>query len=44
MAYGGTQARGQFGTTAAAYATATNNMGSEPCLLPTPPLTATLDP
>ena len=54
-AYGGSQARGQIGTIALAYATATamldqscsrrshSNMGFKPHLQPTPQLMATLD-
>ena len=38
-AYGGSQARGLI-----SYTTATVNMGSEPCLQPTPQLKATPDP
>ena len=44
MAYGNSQARGQIGAVAASYTTATSNSGSQPCLEPTPQLTATLGP
>ena len=42
VAYGGSQARGQIG--AAAPSLCHSSTGSEPCLRPTPQLTATLDP
>ena len=44
MAYGGSQARGQFGATAASLHHSHSNVGSEPCLRPTPQLMATADP
>ena len=43
-AYGGSQARGLIGTVAASLRQSHSNMESEPCLRPTPQLTATLDP
>ena len=42
-AYGGSQARGQTGATAAALHHSHGKVGSEPCLRPTPQLIATLD-
>ena len=44
MAYGGSQARGRIGAIAASLRQSHSNVGSEPCLRPTPQLTATLDP
>ena len=44
MAYGGSQARGRMGATAAGLHQSHSNTGSEPCLQPTPQLTATPDP
>jgi len=44
MAYGSSQARGWIGATAAGLRHSHNNMGSEPCLWPTPQLMETLDP
>ena len=43
-AYGGSQARGQMGATAAGLCQSHSNAGSEPPLRPTPQLTATPDP
>ena len=43
-AYGGSQARGWIGATAASLHHSHSNEGSEPCLWPTPPLTAMPDP
>ena len=43
-AYGGSQARGRIGTTAAGLHHSHSNAGSEPHLRPTPQLTATPDP
>ena len=43
-AYGGSQARGQIGATAAGLHHSHNNVGSLPQLQPTPQLAATLDP
>ena len=43
-AYGGSQARGLIGATAAGLRQSLSNAGSEPHLQPTPQLTATLDP
>ena len=42
--YGGSQARGQIGATAAGLYHSHSNSGSELHLPPTPQLTATLDP
>ena len=42
MAYGGSQARSRIRAVAAGLSH--SNVGSEPCLRPTPQLTATLDP
>ena len=42
-AYGVSQARGQIGAVAAGLCQSHSNAGSEPCLQPTPQLTATLD-
>ena len=42
--YGGSQARGRIGATTASLHHSHSNMGSEPCLQPTPQLTATADP
>ena len=39
--YGGSQARGQIGATAASLHHSPNNLGSQPCLRPTPQFTAT---
>ena len=44
MAYGVSQARGRIGAIAASLRHSHFNVGSEPCLRPTPQLTATLDP
>ena len=44
VAYGGSQARGLIRAVAAGLCHSYSNAGSEPCLQPTPPLTATLDP
>jgi len=44
MAYGGSQARGRIGAVATGLRQSHSNTGSEPCLQPTPQLTATLDP
>ena len=44
MAHGGSQARGQIGTTIADLHHSHSNAGSELPLRPTPLLTATLDP
>ena len=43
-AYGGSQARGRMGATAAGLRHSHSNASFEPCLRPTPQLTATLDP
>ena len=43
-AYGGSEARGRIGAVAAGLHHSHNNWGSQPCLQPTPQLTATLDP
>ena len=43
-AYGGSQARGLIGAVAASLHQSHSNAGSEPCLRPTPLLTATPDP
>ena len=43
-AYGGSQARGLMGVVAAGLHQSHSNAGSEPSLLPTPQLVATLDP
>ena len=43
-AYGGSQARGQIGAVATGLRQSHNSAGSEPCLQPTPQLTAMLDP
>ena len=43
-AFGGTQARGPIGGTAASLRHSHNNAGSKLCLRPTPQLTATPDP
>ena len=42
--YGGSQARGQIGAVAASLHHSLSNWGSEPCLQPTPQLTAMPDP
>ena len=44
VAYGISQARGQIRATAAGLHHIHSNVGSEPCLQPTPQLTATSDP
>ena len=44
MAYGGSQDRGLIGAVAASLRQSHSNAGSEPCLSPTPQLTATPDP
>ena len=44
VAYGGSQARGQIGAVAAGQYHSYSNVGSEPCLWPTPQFTATPDP
>ena len=44
MAYGGSQARGLIGAVATSRCHSHSNVGSEPCLQPTPQLTAMLDP
>jgi len=43
-AYGDSQARGRIGAVAAGLRQSHSNAGSEPCLQPTPQLTATPDP
>ena len=43
-AYGGSQARGPIGAVATGLSQSHSNAGSEPCLGPTPQLTATPDP
>uniref|UniRef100_A0A8D0TFV6 DNA polymerase alpha subunit B OB domain-containing protein n=1 Tax=Sus scrofa TaxID=9823 RepID=A0A8D0TFV6_PIG len=43
-AHGGSQGRGPIGATAAGLCQSHSNAGSEPCLRPTPQLTATLNP
>ena len=43
-AHGDSQARGLIGAVAAGLRHSHSNMGSEPCLRPTPQLTATPDP
>ena len=40
MAYGGSQARGRIGAIAAGLHQSLSNVGSKPCLQPTPQLTA----
>ena len=42
-AYGGSQARGLIGAVATGLRQSHSNVGSEPCLQPTPQLTATPD-
>ena len=42
-AYGGSQARGRIGAVATGLRQSHSNVGSEPCLQPTPQLTATPD-
>ena len=42
-AYGGSQARGRIGAVATGLHQSHSNAGSEPCLQPTPQLTATPD-
>ena len=44
LAYGGSQTRGQIGAAAASLHHSHSNMGSKPCLPPTPELAAMLDP
>ena len=44
LAYGGPQLRGQVRAVAAGLHHSHSNTGSEPCLRPTPQLTATPDP
>ena len=44
VAYEGSQARGLIGAVAAGLRQSHSNVGSEPCLQPTPQLTATPDP
>ena len=44
MAYRGSQARGLIGATAAGLHQSYSNLGSEPCLRPTPQLMATPNP
>ena len=44
MAHGGFQARGPIGAVAASLCQSHGNVESEPCLQPTPQLTATPDP
>ena len=44
VAYGGSQARVRIGTVVAGLRHSHSNMGSEPCLQPTPQLTAMPDP
>ena len=43
-AYGGSQVRGLIGAVATGLRQSHSNAGSEPCLQPTPQLTATPDP
>ena len=43
MAYGGSQARGPIGAVAASLGHSPSNLESEPCLQPSPQLTATPD-
>ena len=43
-AYGGSQARGPVGAVATSLHQSHSNAGSEPCLQPSPQLTATPDP
>ena len=43
-AYGRSQAGGRIGATTASLHHSHSNLGSEPCLQPTPQFTATLDP
>ena len=43
-AYGGSQARGRIGAVATGLHQSHSNAGSEPCLQPTPQLTAMPDP
>ena len=43
-AYRSSQARGRIGTTATSLCQSHSNEGSEPCLQPTPQLTAVPDP
>ena len=44
VAYGGSQARDLIGAVAASLCHSHSNVGSEPCLQPTPQLMATQDP
>ena len=44
IAYGGSQAQGQIRAVATGLWQSHSNMGSEPCLRPTPQLTAVRDP
>ena len=44
MAYGGSQARRRIGAVATGLHHSHSNVGSKPCLRPTPQLTATSDP
>ena len=44
VAYGGSQARGQIRAIVASLCRSHSNVGSEPCLQPTPWLMATMDP
>ena len=44
MPYGGSQAKGLIGAVAAGLRQSHSNAGSDPCLRPTPQLTAMLDP
>ena len=44
LAYGGSQARGRIGALATGLRQSHSHAGSEPCLQPTPQLTATPDP
>ena len=44
VACGGSQAKGQIGATASGLCYSHNHARSEPCLRPTPQLTATPDP
>ena len=44
VAYVDSQARGPIGAIAASLNQSQSNAGSEPCLQPTPKITATLDP
>ena len=44
MTYGGSQAKGRIGAVAARLRQSHSNLGSEPCLQPTPQFMATPDP